>query len=176
MAIWQFRLILIPEKILLSRYEVLPLRLSQKVAENVLWWSDVQPVAGFEKWIDLILTQAPSWSSSMRMWGEKRGNEAYVCYADLGMTIVEEIAFRIDVREISSDFIHQICVLAKQLDCVLMTTDYSILVPDEACVLTAMANSTAQKYLVDPASALSSIDQRQFDHLNDLEKHKRSKN
>jgi hypothetical protein len=39
-----------------------------ELAEDSAWWSDVQPVAGFEKKIDLILPPMKSWSDRMRMW------------------------------------------------------------------------------------------------------------
>jgi hypothetical protein len=71
MAIWQYRLALIPEGALLSKYDVLPLKISMELAEEFGWWSDNQPQSGFEQQIDLILPQMDSWSTSMRMWGHK---------------------------------------------------------------------------------------------------------
>jgi hypothetical protein len=71
MAIWQYRLILIPEAVLLSKYNVLPPTIPMELAENFRWWSDVQPAAGFEKHIDRILPETTSWSTSMRMWGHE---------------------------------------------------------------------------------------------------------
>jgi hypothetical protein len=53
MAIWQFRLNLIPEKVLLRRYEILPSVIPEDLAEDLPWWSDVQPPSGFERQIDL---------------------------------------------------------------------------------------------------------------------------
>jgi hypothetical protein len=78
MAIWQFRLNLIPEKVLLKRYEILPSVNPEDLAENLPWWSDVQPPSGVERQIDLILPQMKSWPESMRMWGPK-GSDDCVC-------------------------------------------------------------------------------------------------
>src|SRR5580765_710671 len=141
MAIWQFRIILIPEKALLGKYDVLPLTIPQDLAEEFPWWSDFQPPARFEKSIDGMLPQTASWSTSMRMWGEKHGDEAYVGYVGDSKSKVEEIAFHVDVRAVSSDFVSSICQMARQIGCVLMSADYEIFVPDESMVLTAISKS-----------------------------------
>ena len=60
MAIWQYRLILIPEKVLLSKYDMLPLAIPMELAEEFGWWSDNQPPSGFEQQIGLILPQMDS--------------------------------------------------------------------------------------------------------------------
>jgi hypothetical protein len=77
MAIWQFRLILIPENALLSKYDVLPLTIPMELGEDLAWWSEVQPQTGFERRIDMILPRMESWSPEMRMWGQEDGNDAY---------------------------------------------------------------------------------------------------
>lgn len=165
MAIWQFRLVLIPEEILLSKYDVLPLTIPQDLAEDFPWWSAFQPPVGFEKSIDMILPPTPSWSTSMRMWGEKHGDEAYVGYVDDSKTKVEDIAFHIDVRTLSRDFVHRICQIAKHLGCVLLSADYEIFAPDESMVLTAISKSTAKRYLEDPVSTLRGLDQKKFEYF-----------
>jgi hypothetical protein len=68
MAIWQYKLILLPEEALLSKYEVLPLTIPMELAEDFGWWSEMQPASGLEDEIDLILPPTDSWSTSMRMW------------------------------------------------------------------------------------------------------------
>jgi hypothetical protein len=169
MAIWQYRLILIPEAVLLSRYDVLPLTIPMELAEDFRWWSDVQPAARFEQHIDLILPAATSWSTSMRMWGHEEADDAYVCYEDESKATVEEVSFRIDARAISPDLVRGICTLARELRCVLMTSEYEILAPDESMVLTNINHSTANKFVKDPVSTLQGLDQTKiqkgFDYL-----------
>jgi len=169
MAIWQYRLILIPEAVLLTKYDVLPPVIPMELAEDFAWWSDVQPPTGFDRQVDLILPQMDSWSSSMRMWGHKHGDDAYVCYVDENKNRIEEISFRIDARTISAEFVRRICALAARLGCVLMNSEYEILAPDESMVLTAIAHSTAKKFVDDPVSTLQALDQTKihkgFDYL-----------
>jgi len=157
MAIWQFRLTLIPEKVLLSKCDVLPLQVPKDLAEDFPWWSEGQPHPGFEQQIDLILPERTSWSTSMRMWGQEDGNDAYVCYADESKDKVEEVAFRIDAGEISPELVRRVCILARQLGCVLMTAGYEILAPDESKLLAAINHSTAKGYIDDPVSTLRSL-------------------
>ena len=166
MAIWQYRLILIPEEVLLRKYDALPLAIPMELAEDFGWWSDSQPSAGFEQQIDLILPQMDSWSTSMRMWGQKHGDDAHVVYADESKIRVEEIGFRVDANTISPELIRWICILARQLRCVLMTAEYEILAPDESTVLTAINRSTAKKFVDDPDSTLPKYGQDQTERTN----------
>ena len=159
MAVWQFRVIFLPERVLLSKYDVLPPAIPQELAEDFPWWADVQPPAGFEDQINLILPKMTSWSTSQRMWGQKHRDDAHVLYVDETKNKVEEIAFRIDANAISAELVKQICVLARQLGCVLMTADYEILLPDESMVLATIQHSTARKFVDDPAATLRELGQ-----------------
>jgi hypothetical protein len=157
MAIWQFRLDLIPEKAVRSKYDVVPITLPQSLAEDFPWWSDVQPPIGFEASIDAILPKAKAWSESMCIWGDERGDTASVCYDNDTKSSVEWIGFRVDVRNLSPAFVKDICAFAKQLGCVLLTGAYHVLEPDESTVLAAINNSTAKNYLEDPVSTLRGL-------------------
>lgn len=158
MAIWQYRLTLIPESVLLTKYEILPPSIPLELAEEFRWWSDNQPSTGFEQQISLILPEAKSWSISMRMWGQEETDDAHVIYSDERKDAVEEIGFRLDANKISPELIRGICVLARQLRCVLMTADYEILAADEAMVLAAVNHSTAKRFVDNPASTLLGLD------------------
>jgi hypothetical protein len=129
-----------------------------ELAEDFGWWSDIQPSSGFEQQIDLILRGMDSWCTSMRMWGQKRGNDAHFVYMDENKNRVEEIAFRVDANSISQELVHRICILARQLRGVLMTAEYEILVPEESMVLTALNRSTAKRFVDDPESTLHGLD------------------
>ena len=88
----------------------------------------------------------------MQIWGGESGNDAYVFYTDGEKKVVEEIAFRLDARDISLDLIRMICTLAAQLSCVLLTADSEVLQPVESEMLAAIRNSTATKFIDDPAA------------------------
>lgn len=155
MAIWQFRLDLIPKKALQKKFGNLPIAIPESLAEEFRWWSEVQPPAGFEAWIDAFLHESRSWSPTMRIWGNERGDTGSVCYDDRNK--VEWIGFRVDVRELSPAYVNRICELARRLECMLLTTGYQLLAPDDLTILSTIKNSTAQRYLDDPVSTLRSL-------------------
>jgi hypothetical protein len=157
MAIWQFKLVCVPEKMLLCKYEVLPLFIPQDLAEEFCWWSNAQPPRGFEQDISAILPEVAAWSASMRLWGEIEGHDAHVFYLNETKTTIEEIAFRIDVGTLTPSLIRKICGFAKKLDCVFITSKYRVLPPDESVVLAEINRSTAKEYLEDPVSTLLRI-------------------
>jgi hypothetical protein len=156
MATWQFGVILIPESAILAECGALPASIPMEMTDH-LWWSQQQAPEGFEKQIDLILPQIKSWSDEMRIWGSESGNDAHVCYADAEKKVVEEVAFRLDVRDPSLDLIRMICGLAAQLSCVLLTADSEVLQPVESVVLAAIRNSTAAKFVNDPVCDSRSV-------------------
>jgi len=159
MAVRQFRLILLPKEVLLSKYEIAPPVIPQEMAEDFSWWADVQPPTGFEGKIDLILPRRASWSTDGLMWGHEDRDDACVFYVDEMKSKIEEIAFRIDASSISSELVKQICSLARELGCVLMTADYEILLPEESMLLAAIHHSTAKKFVDDPVATLRQINQ-----------------
>lgn len=159
MSIWKFRLYFIPEQGLFARYETLPFSLPVELAEEYDWWVGNQPPVGFERQIEATLPRMESWSKSARMWGWKEiGGDAQVWYTNDDHTTVEEIQFRIDSRAVSDDLIRLTCELARRLKCVLMTSEYKIVVPDEPIVRRAFRESTAAKFMVDPVGTLEALD------------------
>ena len=90
----------------------------------------------------------------MGMWGQEESDDACVAYSDERKDTVEEIGFRLDANKASPQLVHQICLLARQLRCVLMTAEYEILIPDEAMVLAAFNHSTARRFVENPVSTL----------------------
>ena len=171
MAIWQYRLTLIPESVLRTKYEILPLAIPMELAEEFDWWSSSQPPTGFEHQISVILPEVESWSTSMRMWGQEESDDAHVIYSDDRKDTVREIGIRLDANKISPELVGRICMLARQLRCVLMTADYELLLPDEAMVLAAVNRSTAKRFVDRPGSTLLGLDhQKLSDRANYLMK------
>jgi hypothetical protein len=133
-----------------------------ELAEESDWWSVSQPATGFDQQISLILPEAKSWSTSMRMWGQEEGDDAHVVYSDDRKETVREIGLRLDANKISRELVRRIWLLAQQLRCVLMTADYELLLSDEAMVLAAVNQSTAKRFIDDPASTLLGLDHQKL--------------
>jgi hypothetical protein len=158
MAIWQFRLDVAPIETIRERaHGVLPQAITDDMADDSFWLA-IQPPQGLEKWIDAILPRASSWSEQMEMWGDEDGDCAAVGYKDEKKNSVEDISFRVDVRNISDRFVRGVCALARACDCVFITAKKQVLQPDEPIVQEAIRNSLAKRYLEDPVKALLSLE------------------
>jgi hypothetical protein len=175
MAIWQFRVYLIPTSSLRAKFGTLPESIPEEL-EDFPWWSQVQPPPGFEAGIDEILPKATSWSEDLLIWGDDQGDTAQIWY-DRNRK-VNEIGFRADVRRLSHQYISHICRLAKEWECMLLTTTYHLpelfhlIPPDDEAVLAALKWSTAKKFLDDPTGTLLSLKQYQHrfsQHSDDIE-------
>ena len=174
MAIWQFRVILIPEASLAKVFGSVPPAVPIELAEDFPWWSHVQPPKGIEQQINSILPPAESWSKEMRMWGLKHSDTAYVIYVDETKTIVEEVSFSVDARAISAELVDAICAFARQLGCVLMTSEYEIVMPEHAAALSAIEHSSARKFVDDPVSTLQHLKHTKLqDALDYMDKQER---
>jgi hypothetical protein len=58
MALWQFRMNLIPAQIVCEVYGTVLTSIAMEIAEDFPWWSKVQPPTGFERQIDSILPRS----------------------------------------------------------------------------------------------------------------------
>ncbi len=153
MAIWQFKVFVIPECALIKKFGNIPIGVTRDLTEEYGWWSDYP--GGFEATLEAMVPETKSWSRTMRIWGEERSNAVLVCYDNENR--IEEITMRIDVSELSPPFVRDVCAFPKQLGCVLVTYDYHVLAPEETFVLEAINNSRARKYLEDPVSTLRAL-------------------
>jgi hypothetical protein len=154
MAIWQFKLSFVPEKWITDRYGALRTTLPREVVDDSPWWAETRPPKEFEMWIDCILPRIDSWSESMRIWGGEDGDTISVCYVDDKKDGVEWIGVRIDARGLSRDFVRDVCELAKRLECLFLTANCEVLLPEESVLLSAFNESNANRYIEDPLSTL----------------------
>jgi hypothetical protein len=159
-AIWQFKLFLLPEQTIREMYGIVPSIIPEDTAETFLWWGKVRPPPNLYTLIDAVLPRMESWSDEIAFWGKKHGNTASVGYADETLKDVAWIEFRIDAQGCSDNYIQDICALARQLQCVLMTADYRLLQPDAASVFNAIRYSLAQQFVNDPEGTLMDLGDR----------------
>jgi hypothetical protein len=157
MAIWQFRLTLLPEAVVQQQCGEIPERLAEELAEDFPWWAATQPPKNFEDLIGRILPERASWSTSMRMWGSEDGDDATVCYTDEEKIMIEEIFFRLDAGTVSPELVREVSNIATKLECVFITADQEVLRADESKVFAALINSTARRFVEDPVNTLKEI-------------------
>jgi hypothetical protein len=157
MAIWQFRLTLLPADAVERQCGGIPDSIPAELAEDFAWWAETQPIKDFEDLIGQILPERASWSDSMRMWGGEEEDDFTVIYADKGMSVVEEVFVRLDARRIATYSIRGVIGIATKLECLLLTTEYGLLPADESKVFAALINSTARRFVDDPVNTLKEV-------------------
>jgi hypothetical protein len=92
---------------------------SRRVGEEFPSWSDIH------RTLDRAADRSDppemaAWSKSQRMRGQKHRDDAHVL-ADETKNKVEQIDFRIDPSAISLEIVRRVCLLERQIGCVLMT-------------------------------------------------------
>ncbi len=157
MAIWQYRLELVPGQALFAAYGVQPITVPEEMCDGHSWWRGVAHPLGLEEMISNILPQAVSWSDEMKMWGDKKTNDATIGYSDSGKTAVDFVEFRIDAFRVLTPYVMKLCNLAKFFDCVFVNSNRLVLEPNDSSVLSDIDHSKANRFVKDPISTLQSL-------------------
>ena len=157
MAIWQFSLFPIPIESMKTRFEIVPAKLSIDDAEDTPWWLGHQPAKGFEDGIVRMLGESPSWSKSMRIWGEERSNSILIGYLTEERLEVEWVEVRIDLSNFSKEFVREVCEWATELGCLAWTKSHEVVRLDYEEVLETIKKSRAMKFMLDPEVTLKSL-------------------
>lgn len=157
MAIWQYRLELVPRQALFAAYGVQPITVPEEMCDGPSWWRGIAHPLGLEEMISSILPQAVSWSDEMKMWGDKKTNDATIGYSDSGKTAIDFVEFRIDAYRVLFPYVTKLCNLAKFFDCVFVNSKRRVLEPDDSKVVSDIYHSKAYKFVQDPISTLQSL-------------------
>lgn len=157
MAIWQFKVFLIPERRVREAFDPVPVTIPIDMAQDYPWWSEDQP-EGLEREVSNLIPEIPSWSEGMRIWGDERGDAAAICYDGEDRKIVIAVELRVDVGHLSVPFVAGTCALAKKFRCFLLVWKAGqLLRPQNDIVLAAISRSEAKKYVDNPADTLSRL-------------------
>jgi hypothetical protein len=155
MAIYQFKMMLIPEVSLRAQFGAIPMFIEEDMAENFPWWNGVSSPLNLKEKVGCILPRIASWSEAMEIWGNEHSNAILIGYDDANK--IEFISTRIDARCISFPFLTDICKLGAELKCVFMTMEFKLIESDEIAVIAAINNSAAVKFVKDPLSTLRNL-------------------
>jgi len=161
MAIWQFKVLVIPEPALIKKFGTIPVSVTRDLVEGIDWWAESHLVESVEGIISSVLPERKSWSRSMRIWGEERSDCMLILYHDENKHKIQEIEFRFDVRKVSLPFVHRATEFAKRFQCVFIPRSYHVIAPDELLVLAEIEKSTAKKYVQNPISTVVNLKSEQ---------------
>ncbi len=121
MAIWQFKIEIIPDVAVAER-QVIP----QQEWDEQLWWSELQPSQEFLAELSTLLPPHKSWSTDLSQWG-LQDSDLIEVWHESGK--VESISARIDTSEVNFHFIKQLLDLAAQWQCRIVYARYRTVQP-----------------------------------------------
>lgn len=140
MAIWQFRVCLVPRRVA-SGFGASS-RLTDEQVDSTEWWSDVQPPPEWRHVLDSVLPVAKSWSDEVLIWGDTEADDITVV---LSGSRVESVEFRFDARRSRPDLLSAACEVARAWDCMLLTKHNALIEPEEDVLAIAFAQSQAAR-------------------------------
>lgn len=179
MAVWQYKLTVIPRKAFLDKYSDLPEKLfidyqgwnkywendSIKIDDDstVNWWQGQNVyVEDIRHKVDSCLPRA-SWSDSINclLWKTEKGDEDIDCSISFNSTTheLEGFDFRVDLRNgnMSFKFLDMILELCLEKGFVLMNTNGALIEPQKEKVFEDIKKSNAFKSVSDPKAFFKEI-------------------
>lgn len=159
MATWQYDIDLIPRAVVDESPEIV-LALMAKSEEDIdsaAWWKHLDDEQTFIEALSKLLPAAESWCDSIQMWGTYEGDRIEVSREN---DRIELVHARIDVGQISEDFIRGIVDIAKRFDLLIFTEETRMIEPDYHGLLRSIKSSNAARFVKDPKRFLSDLDKQ----------------
>lgn len=156
MAVWQFVFYLIPSSAAtINGVVAARMNRSQLDATNLNFPGPT--IGRILERIDTILPEKQSWASSLRIWGDEKADDIQIGFS--GMAI-EDVQFRLNVADLSLSLVGDICALAREFNCVLVTRSGAIIRPYSEVLVRTIAQSDAARFVGDPERYLRDAIQR----------------
>lgn len=121
MAIWQFKVEIIPEDAVAQRQVI-----SLEEWDEELWWLEKQPSQDFLIELANILPAHKSWSKNLCQWGRQESDLIEV-WREAGK--VESISARVETRQINYNFIRQLVACVYKYHCRFVYARYRTILP-----------------------------------------------
>ena len=153
MALWQFGVLLVPQRSLKALFGQVPERVSEQALDRADWWGEYELSEEDERLISSLAAPRRSWSPKIKSWGEEDGNRIHILRED---GRVAEVSARIDARDIDRGFLYGVVHLADRWACALITDDLRVLPPLVSEMEVALEESTARRFVRDPEKFLGS--------------------
>jgi hypothetical protein len=148
MAIWQFDLELMPNRIVPNAHDYIESVTADEGVETANWWRSNQPQVDYQKIIASAFAPLYSWSTESPRWGAEELVLVEACLADGHL---EGIGVRMDVRNINRESIARVARLAAELECHLYVVEtQEIVAPDVDSLVQHLAKSRAAECARDP--------------------------
>ena len=153
MAIWQFKVVLIPRRWLESGVSLAALADNERDDFSDAWRG--VDCSGLEAAIDAMLPQGKSLSPSLTTWGSSQGDEIQL-WRGRG---VKSLGVRFDLRNPNMALFSAVIALVQRFDLAILTPGrVRMAATDITSLLRAAAESDAAHFVIDPQSFLSELE------------------
>jgi hypothetical protein len=125
---------------------------------NVNWWENLNTdFDNIEKRIRLFADQV-EWTKStegMKAFGNNETNDITISKTEQGE--LEDISFRIDLRETNRNFIDNVLALSRDLDCLLLDSEGNLFEPTLKNLGNHIMESDAFKFVTNPTDFFNKL-------------------
>jgi hypothetical protein len=166
MAIYQYQLIVIPRQTILDYWDIIPVKVQVRDNPafdkddliNVKWWDKKLINFGTVEKRILNFADQVEWtkgSENVKTFGDNDTNDISIVKDELGH--LEEMDFRIDLREIDKRFIDNVLTIVQGLDCMLLDRQGNLFEPTHDNLSDNIKKSNAFKFVTNPTDFLDKL-------------------
>ena len=152
MAVWQFKVALVPKRWLDAGGLVAAL-VTETGWETAIAWAGVRGDA-LKARIGRVLPRGKSWSPALILWGSEERNDIQL-FEEGGC--VESLNVRFDLREPDMELFKSVFAFAQESELAVVDMMRKRIVPDLDGFVRAAAESEAAHFVLDPGSFLDQV-------------------
>jgi len=161
-ALWQFKVALIPQNWIDSGGIVEELFSDEEFDQSAAWAEYCD--SRLEESLSTALQKSESWHSDLTLWGDIDGDDIQL-WRDHGK--VESLQVRFDLRNPTLALFQSVVDIARELGLAILALEMRSIVPlDPRELLHVAAESNAARFLDDPHSFLQQLGRRVQEHYN----------
>lgn len=123
MAIWQFKLEVIPATVIGAR-DIIP----EEEWEDCRWWLESDVTSEMISDFAGILPPHQSWSEDLSQWGRQDSDLIEIWRES---DLVESISARIDMRQLDTSFVRRLLMITEKWQCRLVYSRYRSVLPND---------------------------------------------
>ena len=165
MAIWQYLLIVVPEKSIDNNYQcIFKNNKTEFLPETNSFWKNFEAdIPSIISELDQIIPKANWGNETYFNWkgngNNDEDNDACICLSD-DKTKIEEFQFRIDLRKASNitTVLQAILKLCKKNQFVLIDLKGQIFKPEIEAIIESLKSSNAMKFIADPIQFFENLE------------------
>jgi len=165
MAIWQYLLIVVPEKSIDNNYQcIFKNNKTEFLPETNSFWKNFEgDIPSIISELDQIIPKANWGNETYLNWkgngNNDEDNDACICLSD-DKTKIEEFQFRIDLRKASNitTVLQGILNLCKKNQFVLIDLKGEIFKPEMQYIMESLKSSNAMKFIADPIQFFENLE------------------